>query len=151
MEQKVIGRRKKAILINIIILLIFLTLLGGANTILNKNISIYCIIIGVIMNFFMNCIIPSPGYYINKLKFDNTSIKKKIKLFVVNIIQSLFIVSLIINFYLPDNEVLKKTIGPSVLFIDVLNVLYLLFSKEQTFFEKIFDVQILDISDYSKE
>lgn len=76
MGKEYYDRRKKAILFNIIVLLIFLILLGIINNLLHLNISIYFIVIGVVVNLFVNSIIPSPGYYINRLKFDNDSIQK---------------------------------------------------------------------------
>lgn len=69
---------------------------------------------------------------------------KKIKIVIVNLIQNLFIICLIINTFFPSSELLRKIIGPALLFIEFLNVLYLSFSREQTFFEKLFNVILID-------
>lgn len=141
------NKRMKSLLFNLILFIIGLSILGFINSFIDKKIlKAIIVILLIIFNLMINSFIPSPGYYLNKLRFDNGTVKRKIKIIAINLIKNLFIICLLVNSLFLNSQIMIKKIGTVLWFIYILNFIYLFFTKEKTFLEKIFGIDIVEIN-----
>ncbi len=132
-------KRIKAILINILVICIVLGLIGLIITIVDKKMPFYLFDVLILLNLMINIIIPSPGFKIFNLKFEGEY--SKIKIFIINLIKSLLIILLVNDKLFKIENV--NNICSILLLLYFLNFNFLIITKQQTFLERLFNLDVV--------
>lgn len=139
-------KRFKAMFLNFIFTFLGLAILGCIMSVVDNKLFFYNFaFVGlIILNLIINVFVHSPGYYLCKLRFDNKSFFKKIKILIVNLIQNLFFICILINATIVPSKFLMSNICPILLIIYFINFIYLSISRSQTLLERIFKIDLLE-------